>query len=216
MTQQAWAQHQEAQRRSAAVDKTIASPAEGGPRRLEVTYPAGLKMHASPAVDAPVIETLSDGTIAFNLGCEYARKIPWCNVRPLRSRIRGYVLAEHLRPARGPDGAVPMGNDDSAHRARQGHFDAHGHIRCAQVRGQPLGECTFGVARSSGGDATVIVTFSNGFKRMLFFSHGEFIRADATMSGTGFDADWHRKGKLHVIRVDDQRYELHDAAIFGG
>ncbi|MCG8694056.1 MAG: hypothetical protein MI806_22855, partial [Minwuiales bacterium] len=118
--------------------------------------------------------------------------------------------------ARGPDGTVPMGADDSAFRAGRGEFGATGTLSCTQLRGQPMGRCTFGVARGTGGDATVVVTFSNGFKRTLFFAHGAFISADATMSGTGFDTDWRTDGDRHVIRVDDQRYVLPNAAVFGG
>jgi hypothetical protein len=215
MTLQTWARDQAAQSEGTAGDIGIAAPSEGGPRRWQVQSEAGLDMHASPAVDATVIGTLADAAILVNLGCEHFNNRIWCHVKPLRSRIQGYVMAQHLRPARGPDGVVPMGNDDSAQRARQGDFDARGQIRCAQVRGQPMGECTYGVARGSGGDATVIVTFPNGFKRALFFSHGQFIRADTTMSGTGFDVDWKRQGTLHVIRVDGQRYELCDVTVFG-
>ena len=108
-----------------------------------------------------------------------------------------------------------MGTDDSPIRAREGDFDATGDMPCAQIRGQSMGECTFGVARSGGGDATVTVTFSNGFTRLLFFRHGEFISGDATMSGTGRDTDWRVEDGRHIIRVDDQRYELPDTSIFG-
>ena len=172
-------------------------------------------MHNAPAADARVVETLADGAILSNLGCKRAGIHVWCNVKPLRGRTRGYVAAEFLRPARAPDGTVPTGADDSARRARQGDFDVSGHIACAQIRDQPMSECAFGVARGTGGDATVVVTFSNGFKRTLFFTHGEFDSADPSMSGGGFDTDWRTEDGLHIIRVEDQRYALPDAAVFG-
>ena len=197
-------------------DPMFVAPEEGGPRRWQVVARGGLDMRDAPAGDAPVLRTLAQGAILSNLGCERAGGRVWCEVRPLRSRSRGFAAAEDLRAARGPDGTVPMGTDDSLLRARAGDFDASGTIPCAQIRGQPMGECSFGVARGGGGDATVVVTFSNGFRRMLFFSHGEFISGDATMSGTGRDTDWQRDGDRHIIRVDDQRYELPDTAIFGG
>lgn len=212
----AWAQDRTTESGGAATGETAAAAEEGGPRRWQVTARDGLPMHIGPAVDARVIETHAEGAILSNLGCERAGGRAWCTVKPLRGRTRGYVAAEHLRPARGPDGTVPMGADDSALRARQGNFDASGTVPCAQLRGQPMGQCTFGVARGSGGDATVVVTFSNGFRRMLFFAHGEFISGDTTMSGNGFDTDWRTEGELHMIRVDDQRYELPHAVIFGG
>lgn len=201
--------------RGSGTETRIAAPEEGGPRRWQVTAPDGIEMQASPAPDARAIGTLADGAILANLGCAPAGDSVWCKVRPLHGRARGYVAADFLQPARGPDGTVPMGADDSALRARRGDFDASGTLSCAQVRGQPMDRCTFGVARGTGGDATVVVTFSNGFKRTLFFAHGAFISGNATMSGTGFDTDWRTEGDRHVIRVDDQRYVLPNAAIFG-
>ena len=196
-------------------EKKATDPAEGGPRRWELSIPGGHKMYASPTFSSPVIRTLSDGAILTNFGCVDAENLLWCNVKPLRQRTRGFVPAEHLRPARGPDVVVPMGVDNSPERARQGQFDLQGQIACAQEQGQSMSQCKFGVARSSGGDASVVVMFANGFRRTLYFSHGTFIRADTTMSGTGFDTDWRKDGALHVIRVDDQRFELPHAAIFG-
>ena len=108
-----------------------------------------------------------------------------------------------------------MGTDDSKRRAGKGDFDTKGEIPCAQERGQPMGRCRAAVARSGGGDATVVVTFPNGFARRLYFVHGEFVRASATMSGVGTDADWRLENELHFVRVDDQRYELPDAMVFG-
>lgn len=217
---QAWAQDQEPknplpENGHAGSGARIVAPAEGGPRRWQVAAGEEIAMHASPAREAPVVGTLVDGAILSNLGCAPAGGIVWCRVRPLQGRVRGYVAADFLHPARGPDGNVPMGADDSAVRAGQGDFDASGSLACAQNRAQPMGRCTFGVARSSGGDATVVVTFSNGFKRLLFFAHGRFISGNATMSGNGFDTDWQRDGEHHIIRVDDQRYTLRHAEIFG-
>ncbi len=211
----AWAQTQTAESDGAATEEAAAAAEEGGPRRWQVTAHGGLGMRDAPAVDARVIEMLAEGAILSNLGCERHGARVWCAVQPLRRRARGYVAAEFLRPARGPNGTVPMGTDDSSLRAGQGDFDASGHIPCAQIQGQPMGKCAFGVARGTGGDATVVVTFPNGFKRKLFFTHGVFIRADSSMSGAGFDTDWRTKGNLHIIRVDDQRYELPDAVILG-
>lgn len=199
-----------------AIESPAAAAEDGGPRRWRVTAGSGVRMQAAPADDAAVIETLAGGAILRNLGCAPAGDRVWCKVQALRGRERGYVVAAALEPARGPDGTVPMGRDDSMPRARQGDFDASGRIACAQVRGEPMGACRFDVARGGGGDATVVVTFSNGFKRMLSFSHGEFIRADTTMSGSGFDSDWRLDDGLHIIRVDDQRYEVPDTVIVGG
>ncbi|MEM7635371.1 MAG: hypothetical protein AAF299_12470, partial [Pseudomonadota bacterium] len=59
-----------------------------------------------------------------------------------------------------------------------------------------------------------VVTFPNGFARNLYFVHGEFVRASATMSGVGTDMDWRLQNGRYFIRVDDQRYELPTTLIF--
>lgn len=192
-----------------------AAPEAGGPRRWQVAHPDGAALRDRPASDARAVETVADRAILSNLGCEQAAGEIWCEAQLLGSRTRGYVLADHLRPARGPDGTVPMGVDDSAPRARKGDFDAKGKGRCAQIRSDPLGPCEFGAARGGGGDAAVVFTFSNGFERTLFFSHGTLIRANPTMSGIGRDIDWRIEGQNFTLRVEDQRFELPTAAVLG-
>lgn len=109
-----------------------------------------------------------------------------------------------------------QGRTDSARRARLGDFDAGGTIACAQEQGQQMRTCAVGVARDADGTATAVVTFANGFSRMLFFEGGAFVKASATMSGSGTDTDWHVEDDLHLIRVDDQRYELPGSLLVGG
>lgn len=60
-----------------------------------------------------------------------------------------------------------------------------------------------------------MVTFPNGFSRTLFFVGGEFASANATMSGSGSDTDQRIEDGLHLVRVDDQRYELPATFVFG-
>lgn len=193
----------------------FAAPEQGGPRRFRVIEGAAAEMRAAPAPNARVLEPLDADALLANFGCARAVGRAWCKVRRLRGRAQGYVPAADLRPARAPDGGVLVGPNDSPRRARQGAFDQTGVLRCAQIKGEPLGDCAFGVARSDGGDATLVVTFSNGFRRTLFFAHGQLIRADTTMSGVGFDTEARRDGDLYRIRVEDQRYRVPVAAISG-
>lgn len=104
---------------------------------------------------------------------------------------------------------------DTVKRAKAGDFDASATIRCAQEQGQALGVCTAAVARDADGNATVVVTFANGFARTLYFEDRMFMRGSATMSGVGRDTDWEVADGVHLIRVDDQRFELPDALVFG-
>jgi len=109
--------------------------------------------------------------------------------------------------------ALPAMAGDRAVRDRPGALDAEAPIACAQERGQPLGECVARVTHGEDGNSTVVVRFANGFSRSLHFQHGEFVKANATMSGSGSDTDWQRQNGVLRIRVDDQLYELPDTLL---
>ena len=192
------------------------APEDGGVRRWRTKPGGGLRLFQSPSETAAEIAVAPEGAVFVNLGCAETSGRMWCEVRPFRGGARGFALAARLAPAEGPDGVTPVGVDDSKKRARKRDFDAKGEIACAQEQGQALGKCGAGIARGDGGDATVVATFANGFKRQLYFRHGEFVSASATMSGAGKDTDWRLEDGVHHIRVDDQRYELPDALVFGG
>lgn len=190
------------------------SPQDGGPRRWEVTAD-NVEIFAEPSSDAAATGLLAKRSVLSNLGCSSNGEDVWCKVRPFRGGQQGFVVGTHLKPATGPGGAIAMGVDDSKSRARAGDFDAKADIRCAQEQGQSLGSCDAAAAISGGGDATVVVTFPIGFKRSLFFVHGEFLKASATMSGVGTDTDWSLASGLFSIRVDDQKFEVPDTLVLG-
>ncbi|MBW4709017.1 SH3 domain-containing protein [Roseobacter sp. YSTF-M11] len=192
----------------------MAAPEDNGPRRLEVMTD-GLVLYSAPATDADTRTEFPRSAVLSNLGCAAVSGEVWCKVIPLRGGNEGYVQAAYLQPAKGPDGIIPTGTDTSKQRARANDFDATSTISCAQEQGQALGQCRAAIARSGGGDATVFVTFQNGFTRHLFFTHGQFMRANATMSGVGTDTDWQLIGDTYTIRVDDQRYEMPKAFLLG-
>ncbi|KMW58007.1 hypothetical protein AIOL_002976 [Candidatus Rhodobacter oscarellae] len=144
----------------------------------------------------------------MNHGCEATTGEAWCQVTPLHGGAKGYVLASSVSPAIGPDGVLPTGVDTSKRRAKSRDFDARSSFPCAQEQGQQMGECAGAVARGGGGDATVVATFPNGFSRLLYFTHGAFMRGNATMSGVGIDTDWSLQDGAYQIRVDDQRFAI--------
>lgn len=88
-------------------------------------------------------------------------------------------------------------------------------IACAQDLGDAFGHCRFLIKRDGNGTITVTVVFANGFKRKLIFKDGSFLKGNATMSGVGTDTDWSLKDGIHMIRVDDQRYNVPAALITG-
>lgn len=192
----------------------LASPQDGGPRRWQVTGGA-VDLFDAPSTRSARSETVQDGAVLSNFGCIEANSVIWCDVAPLPGGARGFVLRDRLLPAAGPDGRVPTGPDDSMERAKNGDFDDRTEVPCAQIEGQALQVCSARIARSGGGDATIVATFSNGFARSLYFTHGYFIRANATMSGVGTDTDWHLLDGLYRIRVDDQRFDVPEDFVLG-
>ncbi|MEM9427335.1 MAG: hypothetical protein AAGA06_11610 [Pseudomonadota bacterium] len=97
-------------------------------------------------------------------------------------------------------------------RAKAGDFDASMEIACAQEVGETLNPCKASVARVDAA-AVVVVTFPNGFKRVLMFDEGAFLRGNTTMSGVGTDTDWTLSDGLYRVRVDDQQFEIPEALI---
>ena len=190
--------------------------ASGGedPRRLELAI-GPTAPQTAPATDSEAILSFTEATALNNLKCESLGTRVWCKVAQLRGGGTRYVDAEKPRPARGPDGLIPAGVDDSKARAKAEDFDATREVSCAQERDQELGTCKAEVARSGGGNATVVVTFANGFARQLYFTHGAFMRGSATMSGVGTDTDWDLAGSVYTIRVDGQRFKIPESFVLG-
>jgi hypothetical protein len=117
---------------------------------------------------------------------------------------------------------VPSGAGDkksqasSSERAGQGQFDATGKIPCAQYKGQPMGQCSYGVARDGGGSATVVVTRPDGRKRAIFFEKGKAIGADLSQADGNMDFSATKEADLYKIKAGDERYEIPEAVIYGG
>jgi hypothetical protein len=117
--------------------------------------------------------------------------------------------------------AAPSAGDDdrlaeASARARQGKFNATGKIPCAQHKGQPMGQCDFGVARAGGGTAAVAVTRPDGRTRVILFKAGKAVAADLSQADgdTSFGAT--QEADLYLIRAGNERYEIPEAVIYGG
>ncbi len=93
-------------------------------------------------------------------------------------------------------------------------FDATGRIPCSQHKGQPMGQCDFGVARAANEGATVVITRPDGQKRTITFVGGRATAVDAAEGDGAFSAQ--REGDLNLIRIGDERYEIPDALVGGG
>jgi len=159
-----------------------------------------MPIRARPDAEAEIVAGAYSGMVLRNEGCEGG----WCVVETPDGSARGWADRSVLEPAGG------------ALRAGQGIFDAAGIMPCAQGEGAPMARCVFGVAREGGGSATVVVTKPDGVERALFFVDGAFLSADSSQAGGSFEASATRQADLHFLSVDSERYEVSDAALFGG
>jgi hypothetical protein len=116
-----------------------------------------------------------------------------------------------------PEKAAAASSEPStAERAGLGQFDATGQIPCAQSKGQPMGQCKFGVARGGNGSATVVVTRPDGRTRAIFFDNGKAFGADLSQADGDMTFRASKSGDLFMIQAGKERYEIPDAVIFGG
>ena len=99
-------------------------------------------------------------------------------------------------------------------RARSGAFDVQAEVACAQEVGEELGTCTARIARDADA-AAAVVSFPNGFSRILTFERGAFLRGNTTMSGVGTDTEWVLEDGIYRIRVDDQRFDIPETLVVG-
>ena len=117
--------------------------------------------------------------------------------------------------------AAPASSDDdkmveASARASEGKFNATGKIPCAWAKGQPMGQCDFGVARAGGGTAAVSITRPDGRKRVIFFKSGKAVAADLSQADGNMSFGAAKEADLHMIRAGDERYEIPEAVIYGG
>jgi len=105
---------------------------------------------------------------------------------------------------------------EASARASQGKFNATGKLPCAQAKGQPMGQCDFGVARAGGGTAAVSITLPDGRKRAIFFKAGKAVGADLSQADGNMSFSATKEADLYMIRAGNERYEIPEAAIYGG
>lgn len=177
----------------------------GDPPYLSAFGIAGqLDIHAEPSADAEVLGAVDPGVVLRNSGCTEVRGATWCEVALVDGSVAGWAQTDVLEPA---------GSDL---RAGQGAFDAAGLVPCAKGIGAPMTQCAFGVARDGDGNATVVVQRTDGLTRALFFTDGSLLGADTSEADGGHEVSVARESDLFLIRVNDERYEIPDAAIRGG
>lgn len=132
-----------------------------------------------------------------------------------------FTLAVAIAGAAQPVAAAQTTAEDekmveASARASQGKFNATGKIPCAQNKGQPMGQCDFGVARAGGDTAAVSITLLDGRKRAIFFKAGKAVGADLSQADGNMSFSASKEADLYTIRAGNERYEIPEAVIYGG
>jgi hypothetical protein len=116
------------------------------------------------------------------------------------------------------DASAPPGGEtampDKAPRVDFATFHASGELPCTISTGEPIGPCAFGVRREGGGNAIVTVMPTGARTRTIYFQNGEpaghgMSEADAA------PFEGHREGRLFVVTIGAERYEIPDTVVFG-
>jgi hypothetical protein len=113
-------------------------------------------------------------------------------------------------------GAAASGRLSHSERAGLGQFDASGNIPCAEGKGTTMGQCRFEVARDPGGNASLKVHLPSGKSRFINFEKGKATSADLSQADGDMTFKASKQGDLFKIRAGHDRYEIPEAAVFGG
>jgi hypothetical protein len=122
------------------------------------------------------------------------------------------------REAPSADATAPPGGEtavpDTTPRVDFATFHASGELPCTISAGEPMGACAFGVRREGGGNAIVTVMPPDGPTRTIYFANGEpagngMSEADAAM------LEGYREGRLFIVTIGPERYEIPDIVVFG-
>ncbi len=132
----------------------------------------------------------------------------------MRSAARRNEHAEHTLTVGITGGAASDAHPTDAKVAGT-PYHATGEIPCVMAPGQPKGSCPFGIVRTGNGSGTVTVTKPDGRTRSIFFENGKATGYDMSQADRGkFSAE--KQGDLNLISIGQERYEITDAATFGG
>jgi hypothetical protein len=103
---------------------------------------------------------------------------------------------------------------DAAPRVDFATFHASGELPCRVAAGDPIRPCAFGVRREGGGNAIVTVMPRGGPTRTIYFENGEPAgHGNSQSEAATFEG--RREGRLFVVTIGPERYEIPDIVVFG-
>jgi len=213
------------------------------PAEWEVTGVAGgatVNLRKGPATGAAVVAELSKGMVLRNLGCTGDGDARWCQVALGEGGVGGWASARYLAPhdaapeaatdapgtPAAPEATVapdPAAGDEAAAAHAPGPAAGKamppapaGSVPCS-LPGQPAQSCEAMKRQNEDGGIEIIVTFADGFERILDVGNGgeggdgdtEIFSPDPTDDVTATRA----KGTTVVEINGVERIELPDALL---
>jgi hypothetical protein len=194
---------------------------------------ATVNLRAGPSTGEAVVAELAKGTVLRNLGCTGEGEARWCQVALGEGGLGGWASARYLAPhdaapeeaAEAPDATVApdpaAGGEAAAPAPGPAAGDAAppapaGSVPCS-LRGQPAQSCEAMKRATEDGGIEIIVTFADGFERILAVGAGsegsdgeaEVYSPDPTDDVTATRAD----GRTVVEVNGVERIELPDALL---
>ena len=185
----------------------------------------------SPSNDAAYFNVLPPGSTGEAIFIGSTSGNEWTGTLPADGeyKLRTYLMRSAARRNESASYTLTVAIDAGAHasapapmraahgeRAGQGRFDASGQIPCARHKGQPMGQCGFAVARDAGGSATIKITHADGRARLIYFEKGKAIGADLSQADGDMSFKATKEADLFKIQAGQERYEIPEAAVFGG
>ncbi len=220
--------------RSLAFAPAGSQAADGAPDPAQwevigVSGGATVNLRKGPSTGEAVVAELARGTVLQNLGCSGEGPDRWCQIALGAGGVSGWAAARYLAPhvaqadpvagADAPASVAPdpaAGSDAAASAATgpaKGDVEAPtlaGTVACG-LRGQSVQSCEAMKRESTSGGVEIIVTFADGFERILDFGDG----ADEVYSPDPTDeVDATRAEGKTVVEINGvERIEVPDALI---
>lgn len=186
----------------------VEAGAVGEPAFWEVTgVSAGdtLNLRGGPSTADPIVAELARGTVLRNLGCTEQDEQRWCEVEVSEGGLRGWAsgryLIEHIEV---PESATAAAAESPAADT----IPPTGTVFCSLNDGANQ-SCPFVARGLEDGGTEVVVTFPDGFERILDFRGGEVFSPDPTD-----EVSFSRGDGKTVVEVNGvERIEVPDAAV---
>jgi hypothetical protein len=203
---------------SQPVQNDFADGLAGGPDFWEVTGVGPgdqLNVRHEPSTAGRIVARVDNGRVLRNRGCRMSDGQRWCSVEAADdAAVRGWVAGRFLRESAftGASGGEPAGDA----LVPGTPFNATGALPCARSRGQPMGQCTFGVKRDGQGGGSITVSWPDGGNRVIFFGNNTPTGFDRSEADGSARMSVSNASDLWTVTIGDQRFEIPSVVMTGG